>query len=208
MFELNSNDQINTFAMGNAFLKKAVELGWIVGQKDKDVKSFFVTEKGKKELEAFGIEVAEILKYKPIHEKIPENIKKPSIREHMPDEDVHHMVVYMTPEEERILKRYNISEDEFNVLTPTQIAFSTNNQIPAERANQLISMSALKRLPGIGETMVSKLYLVGIRKPEDLRFTTPEEIRAKLEQRIGAPVSDHINAALQKAIDSLHRSIR
>ncbi len=205
MRELTTNDQINTFALGNAFLKQAVNLGWIVGQKEKDIKSFFVTEKGRKELESFGIEVAEILKYKPIHEKMPENIKKHQIREQLPEEDVHHMVVYMTPEEERILRRSNISETEFSVLTPTQIAFSTNNNISAERASQLISMSALKRLPGIGETLVSKLYLIGIRKPEDLRFTTPEELRNKLEQRIGAPVSDHINAALQKAIDSLHR---
>ncbi|MEK7274724.1 MAG: helix-hairpin-helix domain-containing protein, partial [Candidatus Desantisbacteria bacterium] len=182
MRELTNNDQINTFALGNAFLKQAVNLGWIVGQKEKDVKSFFVTEKGREELESFGIEVAEILKYKPIYEKMPENIKKSPIREQMIEEDVHHMVVYMTPEEERILRRHNISETEFNVLTPTQIAFSTNNNITAERANQLISMSALKRLPGIGETLVSKLYLIGIRKPEDLRFTTPEELRNKLEQ--------------------------
>lgn len=203
MFELtNNNDQINTFALGNAFLKQAVELGWIVGKKEKDIKSFFLTEKGRNELEAFGIEVAEILKYKPIQGKVlQENIKKPPIMEQMIDENVHHMVVYMTPEEEKILRKYNISEAEFDVLTPSQIAFSTNNNITAERANQLISMAALKRLPGIGEAMVSKLYLIGIRKPEDLKFITPEEVRKKLEQRIGAPVSDHINAALQKAID-------
>jgi hypothetical protein len=205
MFELNSNDQINTFAMGNAFLKQAIKLGWIVGQKEKDVKLFFVTEKGRKELEAFGIEVVEILKYKPICEKLHENVKKPQIREQMIEENVHHMVVYITPEEGKILRRNNISEAEFDVLTPAQIAFSTNNNITTERAAQLISMATLKKLPGIGETLVSKLYLIGIRKPEDLKFKTPEELRRKLEQRIGAPVSDHINAALQKAIDSLHR---
>ncbi|MDI6781541.1 MAG: helix-hairpin-helix domain-containing protein [bacterium] len=205
MHELTANDQVNTFAMGNAFLKRAVDLGWIIGKKEKDVKCFFVTQKGRKELELFGIEVAEILKYKPIYEKIPENIKKPQIGEQIIDEKVHHLVVYMTPEEEKILRRYNISEAEFNVLTPAQIAFSTNNNITTERAEQLVSMAALKKLPGIGETMVSKLYLIGIRKPEDLKSTTPEELRNKLEQRLGAPISDHINVDLQKAIDSLHR---
>jgi len=120
-------------------------------------------------------------------------------------EDVHHSIVYMTPEEERILRRCNISEVELGILTPAQIAFTTNNQITVERASQLISMVALKKLPGIGETMVSKLYLIGIRKPEDLKFTTPEELRVKLEQRIGSPINDHIKAGLQKAIDSLQR---
>lgn len=210
MFEINrnnqTNDQINTFAMGNAFLKRAIELGWIVGEKEKDVKFYFITEKGREELESFGIEVSEILKYKPICEKVSqENIQKPQIREHINDENVHHMVVYMTPQEERILRRHNISEAEFGILTPAQIAFSTNNNITAERANQLISMASLKKLPGIGETLVSKLYLIGIRKPEDLKFATTEELRNKLEQRIGAPIGEHIKADLQKAIDSLHR---
>ncbi|MBU0700780.1 helix-hairpin-helix domain-containing protein [bacterium] len=209
MFEItnNSNDQINTFALGNAFLKQAVELGWIVGKKERETKSFFITEKGREELGSFGIEVAEILKYKPIPEKAAgENIQKTLInQQQMVEENIHHMVVYITSEEERILRKHNISEIELGILTPSQIAFSTNNKITIERASQLISMASLKKLPGIGETMVSKLYLIGIRKPEDLKSTTPEELRDKLEKRIGAPISDHIKADLQKAIDSLNR---
>ncbi|OIP41672.1 hypothetical protein AUJ95_02930 [Candidatus Desantisbacteria bacterium CG2_30_40_21] len=203
--EMNSNDQINTFAFGNVFLKRAIELGWIVGKKEKTEKWFFLTEKGKEEIGSFGIDINELLKYKSVQKKIePEGIQRFHVMKQM-TEDVHHNVVYLTPEEERILRRCNVSEVEFGILTPSQIAFTTNNQITAERASQLISMSALKKLPGIGETMVSKLYLIGIRNPEDLKFTTPEELRIKLEQRLGAPINDHIKDGLQKAIDSLHQ---
>lgn len=207
MLEMNSNDQINTFAFGNVFLKRAIELGWIVGKKEKVEKMFFVTEKGKEGIESFGIDINEILKYKPIQKKIErEETQKFQVMEQIKTkDDVHHSVVYITPEEEKILRKYNVSEVELEILTPSQIAFTTNNQITAERASQLISMSILKKLPGIGEAMVSKLYLIGIRKPEDLKATTPEELRIKLEQRIGSSINDHIKDDLQKAIDSLHR---
>ncbi|MFH1096009.1 MAG: helix-hairpin-helix domain-containing protein [Candidatus Desantisbacteria bacterium] len=203
--EMNSNDQINTFAFGNVFLKRALELGWIVGKKEKTEKWFFITEKGKEEIEAFGVDVNELLKYKAIPKKIePMESQRFHVLKQI-EKDVPCNVVYITPEEERVLRRSNVSDVELEILTPSQIAFSTNNQITAERASQLISMSSLKKLPGIGETMVSKLYMIGIRKPEDLKFTTPEELRIKLEQRLGTPINEHIKADLQKAIDSLHR---
>ncbi|MFH1898814.1 MAG: helix-hairpin-helix domain-containing protein [Candidatus Desantisbacteria bacterium] len=203
--EMNSNDQINTFAFGNVFLKRALELGWIVGKKEKTEKWFFITEKGKEGIEAFGVDVNELLKYKAIPKKIePMESQRFHVLKQI-EKDVPCNVVYITPEEERVLRRSNVSDVELEILTPSQIAFSTNNQITAERASQLISMSSLKKLPGIGETMVSKLYMIGIRKPEDLKFTTPEELRIKLEQRLGTPINEHIKADLQKAIDSLHR---
>jgi DNA-binding PadR family transcriptional regulator len=206
---LNKNDQINTFAFGKAFLERALELEWVVEKRDSKERLFFLTEKGKKRLKELGINITDVLRYQSIdsEDKKVCKLEKEGIdkqrKELIEDDKVEHKVVYITKEEDKILRKYNISENELAVLTPAQVAFSTNNEISESRAAQLISMASLKALPGIGEALVSKLYLIGIRSPEDMKQYSAEDLRILLEKKIGAPISEHIKAALQRALDFL-----
>lgn len=96
------------------------------------------------------------------------------------------------------------TEDSIADCDPAELARATGDQVDARRADQLVAIARMARLPGLGSWMARLLVEAGVQEAE-LTESSADDLLARVNAQTGYPIC---NAATVAAFALLQASWR